>query len=170
MISYKDDIITFVDSIHEHLKGKPYCGHVHDVIPISNCDAADPRMDDLREKIVEVASKQPYWGEERPIKWLMLADRLTQERDARQDEPVLQIVEVIKIAKEFGILGDEVQVFLNDSHNLGDLIHFDEDGLRDMVIMNPQWLINMFRYVVVILRGLSIILLNKNRLALKPLA
>ncbi|KAL3889131.1 hypothetical protein ACJMK2_001485, partial [Sinanodonta woodiana] len=30
----------------------------------------DPSLDKLKRRIVELASQQPYWGEEKPARWL----------------------------------------------------------------------------------------------------
>lgn len=140
----KAAIVSFIKEINEHLKGKPYRRQVHAVIAISN--KYDNGVGELRQKIVEAVSKEQYWGEEQPIKWLLLAERLEEEGSSRREEPVLQLDEVVAIAEEFDMSRDEVLAFLNHSHQLGDVIHFDEKGLRKTVIMDPQWLINMFRY------------------------
>lgn len=136
----------YIKAIRDHLLGKPYYNQVHDIIPISNRDAKDPEVDRLRKVIVDIATKQPYWGEERPTKWLLLADELTREGIVRQDEPVLQLNEVIQMAEKLDVSKEDVMVFLNFHHKLGDFIHFDEGELTDTVILNSQWLANMFRY------------------------
>lgn len=140
----KAAIVSFIKEIHEHLKGKPYHSQVYDVIAISN--KCDKGVGKLRKQIVEAVTKEQYWGEKQPLKWLLLAERLKEEGSSRQKEPVLKLKEVVKIAEEFDMSRDKVLAFLNHSHQLGDVIHFDEKGLRDTVIMDPQWLINMFRY------------------------
>ena len=140
-------IKDYIDAIKEHLQGKPYRKHVYGIIAISNRHKGDPGLTTLREAIIEVASKQPYWGEPRPIRWLMLAHKLDQARDSQPD-PTMKFDEVLTIALELGIGKDELSVFLSFHHNLGELIYFDEPGLDDTVILSPQWLGNIFRYVI----------------------
>lgn len=139
------EIQSYIDSVHNHLKGKPYYEHVFDVIAISNCIADESAVNNLRELVVEAAKIQPYWGEERPNRWLLLADKLAQERIIRKEDPILQFKEVINIAKELGVTESEVPTFLKFYHKLGDLIYFDADGVRDTVVLCPQWLANQFR-------------------------
>ena len=35
-------------------------------------DVIDPKMDKLRDYILDVAKQQPYWGELKPAKWIPL--------------------------------------------------------------------------------------------------
>ena len=101
----------------------------------------------LRRHIIEVAKKQSYWGEERPIKWLLLADKLDREKE---EQPQMTLTKVETLGKDCGIREkDEILAFLTFHHNLGDLIYLDERGLRDTVILSPQWLSNIFRYSLI---------------------
>ena len=125
----------------------PFRDHIYDEIAIDNTTAlGNPDgsgLAQLRQKIIEVAQKQPYWGEKRPIRWLLLADELDKEREK---QPQVMLTEVEKVAKELGITEKaEILTFLTFHHNLGDLIYLNEDGLRDTVILSPQWLSNIFR-------------------------
>lgn len=94
--------------------------------------------------------KQSHWGEKRPTRWLLLADKLSREREKRKQEPVIHLNEVLNMAEEFGVQPDELTALLQFHHNLGDFIHFNEVGLTDTVILCPQWLANMFRYCMVL--------------------
>lgn len=91
--------------------------------------------------------KQKYWGEEHPNKWLLLADRLTQPGTTHPVQSLIDLDKVIEIGTHLGVTNEEVAVFLKYYHSLGDLIYFDEEGLRDTVVLSPQWLVNMFRLV-----------------------
>lgn len=143
----KLEIDSYISSIYDHLRGKPYHRHVYGVIPISNRKAKDPGIERLRQVIVEVATKQSHWGEQRPNRWLLLADKLSQEGDKRLEEPVIQLDEVIRFAAQVGVQESEVAAFLDFHHKLGDFIHFNETGMKDTIILCPQWLANVFRYV-----------------------
>ncbi len=116
------------------------------IIPISNRDPRDPGVAELRQTVIDVASKQSYWGERRPIKWLLLADKLDQTRDVRQEEPTMSVTELLTTASQLGLQREELGAFLKFHHNLGDLVYFDEPGLNDIVILSPQWLGKVFRY------------------------
>ena len=136
--------------INHHLRERnmPYCDHVYAEVAIDNTTAVSnpgsSGLTQLREKIMEVAKKQSYWGERRPIRWLLLADKLDEEREKR---PQIPLAEVKNLATECGLKSDEeVFTFLTFHHNLGDLIYLNDSGLRDTVILSPQWLGDVFRY------------------------
>ena len=104
----------------------------------------------LRDKIIEAAEKQPYWGEERPIKWLALADNLDKKREdllKRHEEPMIALSDMKSIARNTGVQDAEIDTFLTLHHRLGDLVYFNDDHLCDTVILCPQWLGNVFRCV-----------------------
>ena len=123
---------------HDHIYGKIA---IDNTIAIENPDASG--LAQLRDKIIEVAQKQPHWGEKRPIKWLLLADELDKEREKRSQ---MTLTEVENLGQELGILTiEEILAFLTFHHNVGDLIYLNEDRLRNTVILSPQWLSNVFR-------------------------
>ena len=78
---------------------------------------------------------------------LLLADKLEREKETRQQ---MTLTEVETLGKECGIRKkEEILTFLTFHHNLGDLIYLNESGLRDTVILSPQWLSNIFRYSLI---------------------
>ena len=139
----------FWDLIKEHTRKRnmPFRDHIYEKIAIDNTTAVEnpdaSGLTELRDKIIEVAKKQPHWGEQRPIKWLLLADELDKERERR---PQMTLTEVEKLGQKLGIVNiEEIRTFLTFHHNLGDLIYLNEGGLRNTVILSPQWLSNIFR-------------------------
>ena len=139
-----------MDEIDNHLRKRkmPFRDHIYAKVAIDNTIAVGnpggSGLSTLRHHIIEVAKKQSYWGEKRPIKWLLLADKLDREKEKRQH---MTLKEVETLGKECGIGNrEEISTFLTFHHNLGDLIYLDECGLRDTVILSPQWLGNIFRY------------------------
>ena len=125
----------------------PFRDHIFGLIAIDNTTAIDDPdasgLTQLRDKIIEVAKKQPHWGERRPIKWLLLADELDKERKSRRQ---MTLTEVENLGEKLGIkTREEIVTFLTFHHNLGDLIYLNEDRLRNTVILSPQWLSDIFR-------------------------
>ena len=142
-----------MDSVENHLrKGKmPFRDHIYAKVAIDNTCAVGNQdrsgLSTLRRHIIEVAKKQSYWGEKRPIKWLLLADKLDREKEKRHQ---MTLTEVETLGEECGIRNkEEILTFLTFHHNLGDLIYLNESGLRDTVILSPQWLGNIFRYSLI---------------------
>ena len=143
----------FLGEIDDHLRKRkmPFRDHIYATVAIDNASAVGnpdgSGLSTLRHRIIEVAKKQSYWGEKRPIKWLLLADKLDKEKETRQQ---MTLTEVETLGKECGIRNKkEILTFLTFHHNLGDLIYLNECGLRDTVILSPQWLGDIFRYSLV---------------------
>ena len=66
------------DAIRNRFCGKDVSLHFIDKdFGLSNAEE-DPKLDDLRKTIFEVAKKQPYWGEMKPAKWIP-RERLLEE-------------------------------------------------------------------------------------------
>ena len=139
-----------MDAIENHLSKRkmPFRDHIYATVAIDNTSAVGnpdgSGLSTLRHHIIEVAKKQSYWGERRPIRWLLLVDKLDREKEKRQQ---MTLIEVETLGKECGIENkEEILTFLTFHHNLGDLIYLNECGLQDTVILSPQWLGNIFRY------------------------
>ena len=141
-------IDNYIAQIDQHLQRKPYYSHVRGIIPISNCRPDDPGLAKLRQTIIKVSNKEPYWGAHRQTKWLLLATKLDKERADRPDEPVMTTDDVVQAGEGVGMTRDDVEAFLKLYHKLGELIYFEEAELRDIVILSPQWLGKTFRLVV----------------------
>ena len=93
----------YIHAVDRHLEGKPYQKHVKGIIDISNRDEDDPGLTRLRKTIIDVASKQPHWREPRPIRWLMLADKLDQVRISYPKDPTMTLDEVQTTALGLGM-------------------------------------------------------------------
>jgi GTPase SAR1 family protein len=85
-----------------------------------------------------------------------------QSNDGGGDQPVrrLSLSAVCTIASECGLpssaslsLEEEVGAMLDLFHELGMLVHYNEQQLRDMVILDPQWLINLISMIIRVLDG-----------------
>ena len=103
----------------------------------------------LREKVRSVAAKLPQMEQEIPLKWLRYEKVLYLMRKEGREK--ISIEEARKIASDkCGIDGEEnFRTALNFLHDQKVLINFDESpGLERMVILNPQWLVDVFKEVI----------------------
>ena len=143
--------------VKEHVK-TPFSKHVRHEIAIDNTIARncpeESGLTKLRDKIIELAKKLPSWGAKRPYKWMLLAQKLEEIGITLQLEgrkPQMSLLEVQQHGKNLGMnCEEEIIAFLTFHHNLGDLIHFNEPEMRDIVILSPQWLGNRFRYFTLV--------------------
>ncbi|KAL3889764.1 hypothetical protein ACJMK2_002092, partial [Sinanodonta woodiana] len=66
--------------IRSYLKDKPTRFHLRDEDFAIDNTVVDSKLEDLKRKIVEVASQQPYWGEKIPARWIPLEQELMRRK------------------------------------------------------------------------------------------
>ena len=114
---------------------------------VSNLEDAGNDLDPLRRAIMDASRQQYHWDEAVPLKWLALQSKLKRARQSGQR--VIALDDVTKLSAEVGITTEaELRTLLVCMHGLGDIVFFDEPRLRDIVVLNPQWLIDSFRKVI----------------------
>ena len=138
-----------------HLQTKPYKTHLHDVFVVDNTKSGHelecPEVLRLRQEIRAVAKELPHMKEAVPIKWL----KFEKEMQAKKDEgnKWISLEETKEVAWEVCNVSDEEEfrTLLNFLHDQRVLIHFDDTPeLNKMVVLDTQWLINVFKEVITI--------------------
>ena len=138
-----------------HLQTKPYKTHLHDVFIVDNTKSGHelecPEVLRLRHEIRAVAKELPHMKEAVPIKWL----KFEKEMQAKKDEgnKWISLEETKEFAWEVCNVSDEEEfrTLLNFLHDQRVLIHFDDTPeLSKMVVLDTQWLINVFKEVITI--------------------
>ena len=138
-----------------YLQTKPYKIHLHDVFVVDNTKSGHelecPEVLRLRQEIRAVAKELPHMKEAVPIKWL----KFEKEMQAKKDEgnKWISLEETKEVAWEVCNVSDEEEfrTLLNFLHDQRVLIHFDDTKeLRKMVVLDTQWLINVFKEVITI--------------------
>ena len=143
--------------IYGFLRSKPYKSHLFkDVFVVDNTKSGSrngcPEVTRLREKLLSVAQGLPQLKEAIPLKWLKFENIL---RLLREDNcKLMAIGEARQIATDkCGIEHDEqFRTMLDFLHDQKVLIHFNETQLNNLVILDPQWLIDIFKKVITIRR------------------
>ena len=138
-----------------YLQTKPYKIHLHDVFVVDNTKSGHelecPEVLRLRQEIRAVAKELPHMKEAVPIKWL----KFEKEMQAKKDEgnKWISLEETKEVAWEVCNVSDEEEfrTLLNFLHDQRVLIHFDDTPeLSKMVVLDTQWLINVFKEVITI--------------------
>ena len=140
------------------LRTKPYKSHLFkDVFVVDNTKSGSenecPEVVRLREKLRSVAQSLPQAREAIPLKWLRFEHILRVLREKRYKW--MPINEARQIATDnCGIYDDEqFRTMLTFMHDQKILIHFNKTPeLNNMVILDPQWLINIFKEVITVKR------------------
>ena len=148
-----DDTKQYIDSYFEELleciRGKQYASYitVSNIYIVDNRQGTEDDFTQIRNKILAQMTKQKSWGLERPTRWLKLeVDILQKAKDI--DKPYLHISCVKDLASAFAINEKELKSFLSFHHGLGDLIYYPDQKLSDIVVTNPQWLLDMFKTLI----------------------
>ncbi|CAH1787633.1 unnamed protein product, partial [Owenia fusiformis] len=70
-------INNYFRHIEKNFHGKIYFHHVHKpYIAVDNNSDDDQELNELKETIVQLAEGQGFWGQEVPVKWLLLEKNL----------------------------------------------------------------------------------------------
>ncbi|KAL9956222.1 hypothetical protein ACROYT_G037669 [Oculina patagonica] len=149
------DPCVLADEIFDFLQTKPYSSHLFErVFVVDNTKSGSssecPDVIDLRREVLAVAKELPQMREQIPIKWLKYQKALQVIKERYKHIPLVrakQIAsEVCKIDND-----EEIMTLLNFLHDQRILIHFDDTPeLNKLVVLDPQWLIDVFKKVITV--------------------
>ncbi|XP_022792905.1 uncharacterized protein LOC111331938 [Stylophora pistillata] len=137
------------------LKTRVYGDHLVDFFFVDNTKSGSvekcPEVDRLRREVKTVAKELPQPKEGVPIKWLKFEKEMKVKNQA--GHKWISLDEAKNIAAEkCGIsINEQFVAMLNFLHDHRIIIHFDDtQQLNRMVILDPQWLIDVFKEVITI--------------------
>ncbi|CAG2185651.1 unnamed protein product [Mytilus edulis] len=125
-----------------HLQYKP-------LIFVNARNKEDEEIATLKKQLVDVALDHPRCGELMPTKFVPLELQLA--RKVEKNKKILTMDELNDINKQndkMALTPAQLKSFLKVNHALGKLIYFDEAGLRDNVIIDPVFLVDVLRSIV----------------------
>ena len=138
------------------LKNKPYGGQLHDVFVVDNTslkvnNSECPEIVRLRQKVLAVAKILPHIDEVIPVKWLKFEKVLKVAKEKAYKCITLENARVLG-RNACNIVDDgEFNTLMDYLHDLRSIIHFkDTEELNKMVVLNPRWLIDVFKKVITI--------------------
>ncbi|XP_038061116.1 probable serine/threonine-protein kinase roco8 [Patiria miniata] len=138
--------------IRHEIHNKPYFRYVvSEFYAVENSLEDNLKIEKLRHHIESIAKKEPYMGERIPLNWLAFDD---EKGNISGGKPVMTLKQV---KHGFGIEDEtELLTMLKFYHDLGHIIYFGGEGgkksqaLRDVVILDPQWLIDAFKKILTV--------------------
>ncbi|KAK3582750.1 hypothetical protein CHS0354_039792 [Potamilus streckersoni] len=129
------------------LRDKPTIRHLLDEFALDNTKL-DPKLDQLKNRIFELASQQPHWGEEKPARWIPLEQAIMSLKASGVKVVPLTCVEEINRSGSVRIESiDELDQFLRFQHDLGTIFYFSVEELRKKIVLDPQWLIDAMKFL-----------------------
>ncbi|RNA31785.1 putative serine threonine- kinase pats1 [Brachionus plicatilis] len=103
-------------------------------------------IQDLKQKLITTTLQEKYIGEKIPEAWLNFEKSV---REKSKKEPIINKDKAKQLAEKNGIYDEQefgqVVKFLND---LGSLQYFENQSLRNKIVINPQWIVDAFAKIV----------------------
>ena len=117
------------------------CGMVVDNTTAGMGSRADPDFEELRRTVYSFV--QDKLSEDMPVSWVHF--RKVLQLHTKREKPVISLDEVYSIAAECHVPRDEVPSALLFYHELGVFLFYPNiEGLKSVVILEPQWLVDRF--------------------------
>ena len=108
--------------------------------PIDNTKSGhgerDPCVKLLGKKIVSTLESDESVTKPIPMMWAKVSDELI----GRKQE-IMSSGEVQTLAAKWWVEGQDFEKMLNKLHQLGLILYYDEEGMRDFVVISPQYLL-----------------------------
>ncbi|KAL3889183.1 hypothetical protein ACJMK2_001533 [Sinanodonta woodiana] len=142
-------ILKYFRKIRQMLQKNPIVFHLKDSIAIDNTQQYDPKLDDLKRRIFELASNQPYWGEEKPARWILLEQKIMTLKVSGAKVVPLSLIEDMNMSASVRLKDrNELELFLSFQHEIGTILYFSDEGLREKIVLDPQWMINVLSSLI----------------------
>ncbi|XP_062587851.1 uncharacterized protein LOC134249530, partial [Saccostrea cucullata] len=152
--THKDKTTNTQKEIEEHhreikrvVKKKMLSPHLVPEMFCVDCNDTDEEtFDKIRSKILEIAKDEDILTQKIPTSWIYLERKIMDLR--KEGKKVLNFKEVKQLNRFCTLnLKDEkaIKVFLQFHHAIGNMLYYDEKGLDDIIILNPQWLVDAFK-------------------------
>ncbi|XP_078658187.1 uncharacterized protein LOC144903675 [Branchiostoma floridae x Branchiostoma belcheri] len=159
LFTHKDKVTEeeeqdFHDKTRAHLKGKVIDKQVigrYFSVDNTKRNPEDPNVTELRKFILELAKKQSYMGEKIPIKWLVLKSKLqVMHKQGKRFCTLKDAIEAIGSPPEGTAPEENAISILAFWHLCGDIIYFPVENLRNLVILDPQWFVDVCKTIITI--------------------
>ena len=103
-------------------------------------------ISELREGIAACIAQLPQMGQLISPRWIAAREEIL---DYAQTEPQISYTQFKKICQRHQVEGDEIVTFAELMHDLGQIVYYSgNEGLRDFVILDPEWLTKAISYVL----------------------
>jgi GTPase SAR1 family protein len=117
------------------------------VISVDNSQSIDEGVALVRQHLLAVTDSLPGYGDDVPLSWLKFLDLAAERQAGGQSHMSLADARDLAVRCHVGVLDtnpdQELLLLLHLMTSFGLLMHFDELGLRELVILDVQWLLNV---------------------------
>ena len=129
---------------------------------LKDIDPYKESVEEIKKCIKETSEHLEHWGLQIPTIWAKV-ERSIQE--ARNHKKVLKIKDLWENMNETFGLKDESELIkiLTFYHEVGEILYFPEAELKDFAILDIQWFVDAFRYMITGLNHASLDLEDERR-------
>ncbi len=142
-----------IECLRKKLTGKQYKYLISDYFHVDSKGGVHRDTESfkkLKKCLIASIKVCPTWEIERPIPYMRLLSKLY-EQEEKPEHAIMKYEDIMKYASEYDIkLEDDVKQFLAFHHTTGDLTYFSDREMESYVIVNAQWLVNVFTKVITI--------------------
>ena len=101
---------------------------------------------ELRNAIADQAAWLPQMGQQLSPRWIAAREEILARG---KQEPQISYEEFVVICERHQVVGEEISTLAELLHDFGQIIYYgDDEGLRDIVVLNPEWLTKAIGYVL----------------------
>lgn len=101
---------------------------------------------ELAKEIINIALAEKYMGEKIPECWLQLEEKLN---ELKANTSLIDYKEIETLATKYGIFDkSELNQTIQFLHDLGSLLYFNNEFLKNKIIINPQYIVDMMACLV----------------------
>ncbi|MGH3721862.1 MAG: COR domain-containing protein [Pseudonocardiaceae bacterium] len=101
---------------------------------------------ELRKMIAGEAAGLPQMGRLLSRRWIAAREEIGV---LAESEPQIPYEQFVAVCKRCDVTGRQVGTLLDLMHDLGQVIYYgDNEGLRDLVVLNPEWLTKAISHVL----------------------
>jgi hypothetical protein len=109
----------------------------------------DPEIAILKKIITELTFNHPCWGERMPNAWIPLELEIAELTAAGKQILPLKEIDALNNASEVSTLSaEDLKRFLKIQHSLGKIVYFDTPQLKDYVVINPLYMVEVMKSFV----------------------
>ncbi|KAL3876110.1 hypothetical protein ACJMK2_033988 [Sinanodonta woodiana] len=149
-IKSDEDKDKCLKEIWKHINKSPVAkGHVKDVLIVSNTPSPKTEFDDILECILKHADERAGFRREISAQWIYLEKIILERKHAGSKKMTFAETESIDASSVIPVgNSSRLRTFLKYQHEQGNLIYFDTEELRDLIILDTALLIEFIQCLV----------------------
>ncbi|XP_062606508.1 uncharacterized protein LOC134268289 [Saccostrea cucullata] len=106
-------------------------------------------VNEIKNCIASLVKKSKYWKLNMRSAWAIFENIVEQEKKQRKILSRDRLSMYIRsLQPEFRMSEDEITEMLLFLHRVGALLYIDEENVRNTIILDVQWFVNAFKYII----------------------